>query len=142
MIAVDTNILVYAHRKDSQFHEAADRELTNLAEGDRLWSIPWPCIHEFLAIVTHPRIYHPPTPAGDALMQVGCWMECPRLQLIGETGDYWNGLKDLVLKGRLSGPKIHDARVAAICLQNGVKILWSADRDFSRVKEIEIVNPL
>ena len=62
MIAVDTNILVYAHREDASFHKAASRAMTELAEGLAGWAIPWPCLHEFLAIVTHPRIYAPPTP--------------------------------------------------------------------------------
>lgn len=62
MIALDTNVLVYAHLTDSPFHESALAAVTQLAEGNAPWSIPWPCIHEFFAIVTHPRIYNPPTP--------------------------------------------------------------------------------
>lgn len=142
MIAVDANILIYAHRKDSAFHEAADRELTRLVEGGRVWAIPWPCLHEFLAIVTHPGIYHPPTPLADALIQVECWLESPHLELIGESGDYWPVLKGLLEKGKMVGPRVHDARIAAVCVQNGAKVLWSADRDFSRVEGLEIVNPL
>ena len=57
MIAVDTNILVYAHREDSPWHDSAYASVVDLAEGRALWAIPWPCVHEFLAIVTHPRIY-------------------------------------------------------------------------------------
>jgi len=52
MIAVDTNLLVYAHREDSPWHDAALAKITEFAEGKSPWSIPWPCIHEFLAIVT------------------------------------------------------------------------------------------
>ena len=79
MIAVDTNILVYAHREDSPFHEPAFQRLSELAEGAASWAIPWPCLHEFLAIVTHPRIYAPPTPLGRALDQVDAWLESPTL---------------------------------------------------------------
>lgn len=142
MIAVDSNILVYAHRRDSPFHEAADRELTQLSEGGSVWAIPWPCLHEFLGVVTHPRIYDPPTPLPEALIQVECWLESPRLELIGESGDYWPVLKSLLEKGKITGPRIHDARIMAVCLQNGVKTLWSADRDFTRMGGIEIRNPL
>jgi hypothetical protein len=70
VIALDTNILVYAHREDSPFHETASRHVAELAEGPATWAIPWPCLHEFLAIVTHPRIYAPPTPLAQALDQV------------------------------------------------------------------------
>jgi predicted nucleic acid-binding protein len=79
LIAVDTNILVYAHREDSPFHDAASKRIAELAEGSATWSIPWPCVHEFLAIVTHPRIYAPPTPLPRALDQVDAWLEAPTL---------------------------------------------------------------
>ena len=60
-IAVDTNLLVYAHREDSTWYGVAYTIIRELAEGPNAWAIPWPCIHEFLSIVTHPRIYGPPT---------------------------------------------------------------------------------
>ena len=66
MVAVDTNILIYAHRADSPWHARADQVIAELAEGSSLWAIPWPCLHEFLAVVTHPRVYDPPTPPADA----------------------------------------------------------------------------
>ena len=70
MIAVDTNILVYAHRKDSAFHDRARACIASYAQGQDAWAIPWPCVHEFLSIVTHPRIFKNPTPLPDALSQV------------------------------------------------------------------------
>lgn len=89
MIAVDTNILVFAHREDSPWHEAAHRRLAELAEGRAAWAIPWPCLHEFLAIVTHPRIYSPPSPMERAMTQVEAWLKAPGLVLLGEMGNYW-----------------------------------------------------
>ncbi len=142
MIAVDTNILVYAHREDSPFHEVAFRRVAELAEGPATWAIPWPCIHEFLAIVTHPRIYAPPTPLGLALDQVDAWLESPTLALIAETGSHWPTLRALIAGGRIAGAQVHDARVAALCRQHGVRELWSADRDFGRFAGLAVVNPL
>ena len=84
MIAVDTNLLVYAHRKDSLWHTAARDAIVGLAEGRAAWAIPWPCIHEFLAIVTHPRIYRPPTPMTRAIDQVSAWLESPSLVRLAE----------------------------------------------------------
>ena len=60
MIAIDTNLLVYAHREDSAFHDAADACVAQCAEGRASWAIPWPCLNEFFSIVTHPRIYNRP----------------------------------------------------------------------------------
>ena len=75
MIAIDTNLLVYAHRKDSPWHTAARGAIAGLAEGRAAWAIPWPCVHEFLAIVTHPRIYRAPTPLTRAIDQVSAWLK-------------------------------------------------------------------
>lgn len=142
MIAVDTNLLAYAHREDSPWHDAASQAVTRLAEGRAAWAIPWPCLHEFLAIVTHPRIYRPPTPLDAALEQVAAWMEAPSLVLLNEGPGYWERLLLLVRRAKVSGAQVHDARVAAICLHHGVVELWSADRDFSRFPDLKVRNPL
>ena len=142
MIAVDTNILVYAHREDSEWHEAARARVAELAEGRVPWAIPWPCVHEFLAIVTHPQIYAPPTPLASAVDQVEAWLEAPTLVLLSESGDYWHELRATIEAGRVVGPQVHDARIAALCLQQGVRELWSADRDFGRFPVLKTTNPL
>jgi uncharacterized protein len=142
VIAVDTNILVYAHRADSPFHEAALERIISLAEGGVLWAIPWPCLHEFLAIVTHPRIYAPPTPLARALEQIDAWVESPILRLLAETETHWAKLRTLLAQARIVGPRVHDARIVALCRQHGVRELWSADRDLGRYPELRVVNPL
>jgi toxin-antitoxin system PIN domain toxin len=142
LIAVDTNILVYAHRQDSPFHDTASKRIAELAEGSATWSIPWPCVHEFLAIVTHPRIYAPPTPLPRALDQVDAWLESPTLVLLAESNDHWPALRALLVGGRIAGAQVHDARIVALCRQHGVRELWSADRDFNRFAGLTVVNPL
>lgn len=142
MIAVDTNILVHAHREDSPFHERARDAVVGLAEGLAPWAIPWPCIHEFVAIVTHPRIFDPPTPLAGALDQVDAWMESPAANLLAEGLGYWPGLKDQLLAGQVVGPQVHDARIASLCLLHGVAELWTADRDFGRFPRLPTRNPL
>jgi uncharacterized protein len=142
MIAVDTNVLVYAHREDSAWHDAAYGCIAKLAESRDPWAIPWPCIHEFLAISTHQRIYNPPTPLAVAIDQVQAWLEAPSLVLIAETEGYWIRLESLLRSARCSGPKVHDGRIAALCLENGITELWTADRDFSRFPALKVKNPL
>ena len=142
MIAVDTNILVHAHRRDSPFHNAARRAITGLAEGKVAWAIPWPCLHEFHGVVTHPRIYAPPSTPAQAIAQIDSWLESPTLQLLSENELYWKELRDLLAKAKVQGPLVHDARIAALCLSHGVNELWSADRDFSRFPRLGLHNPL
>ncbi len=142
MIAVDTNILVYAHREDSEWHSESIARVAELAEGRLPWAIPWPCIHEFLAIVTHPKVFAPPSPMKVAVDQVEAWLQSPGLVFLAESDNHWNELKAMLEAGRVVGPKVHDARVAALCLQHGVRELWSADRDFGRFPSLTTTNPL
>jgi hypothetical protein len=107
-----------------------------LREGD------WPAIHEFLAICTHPRIYDPATPWRQAVEKVNAWPESPTVTLHSEQPGYWETLVEVGTRGRLQGPEIHDARIAALWLQHGVAELWSADRDFSRMQGLRVRNPL
>jgi hypothetical protein len=142
MVAVDTNLLVYAHRADSTFHVQADRAIADLAEGRASWAIPWPCLFEFYAIVTHPKIYRPPTPTTDALIQIDCWLESPSVVLLHEGDGFWDTLRPLLDRSKVRGGAVHDARIAALCLRHGVKTLLSADRDFSRFPGLRTENPL
>lgn len=142
MIAIDTNILVYSHREDSEWFNSASKCVRHLAEGAEPWAIPWSCLHEFLAIVTHPRIFLPPTPLERALDQVTAWMESPSMVVLGEARGYWDMLQEVALGARIAGPLVHDARVAAVCLHHGVEELWTADRDFGRFRALKVRNPL
>ena len=142
MIGVDANILVYAHRRDSPWHGRARACLQALADGKAAWAIPWPCLHEFLSIVTHPRIYEPPSTVTQAADQVDAWLASPTLVLLGEPHDHWPTLRRQVETGQVQGPMVHDARVAAICIGHGVHELLTADRDFSRFPSLRSRNPL
>jgi uncharacterized protein len=142
VIAVDTNILVYAHRSDSPFHAAATTQVRRLAEGRTPWALPWPCLHEFFSIATHPRIYQPPSTTAQALAQIDAWLASPSVVLLSEAGTYWPTLRQSLEDGKVTGPMVHDGRIAALCVSNGVRELWSADRDFSRFPALITRNPL
>ena len=142
MIATDTNILVYAHRADSEWHEPARSRIQSLSQGRVTWGLAWPCVHEFLAIVTHPRIYDPPSTIAEASNQVDAWLESPVAELLSESRSHWQVLKESIRSGRIKGPMVHDARVAALCIAHGVTEFWTADRDFSRYPTLAVRNPL
>jgi uncharacterized protein len=142
MIAVDANILVYAHRGESDFHAVAAERVRELVEGRPPWAIPWPCIHEFFAVTTHPRIYDPPSSTQQAADQIDAWLGSPSIVMLGEPQSYWETLRPLLLQGRVTGPMVHDARIAALCAAHGVQELWTLDRDFGRFPDLRVRNPL
>lgn len=142
MIAVDSDILVYAHRGEAPSNDSAYAILAVLAEGEDQWAVPWPCVAEFLAISTHPRMYNPPSTVDEALDQLDTWLGSPVSRLLGERGSTWSLLRQLIATTRITGPRMYDARIAAICIDHGVEELWTADRDFSQFPQLQTRNPL
>jgi uncharacterized protein len=142
VIAVDTNILVYAHRGESPWHTIAKPRVIELAEGPGPWMIPWQCLYEFFSVTTNSRIWKTPTPPAAALKQIETWLGSPSLVVAAEGPDHWSQLRDVARTSGIAGPKIHDAHIAALCREHGVTTLWSADRDFSRFVGLKVVNPL
>lgn len=142
MLAVDTNVLVYAHRRESRDHGAATALLRDLAEGSDAWAIPWPCLYEFFSVVTNPRIWKDTaTSPEQAWAQLRAWTAAPGVRLLHETADMLVLLERLATRGRVRGPIIHDARVAALCLAHGVRTLLTRDRDFSLFPELAVRDP-
>jgi hypothetical protein len=142
VIAVDTNLLVYAHRPEMPFHDRARQVLTEAVAAPEPVCVPWPCVHEFLAVVSNPRIFRDPTPMDVALDAVRRLLASLSGGFLAEGGGYLDALERIARPAMLQGAIVHDARVAALCLFHGVRVLWSADRDFSRFPNLTVANPL
>ena len=142
MIAVDTNILVYSSDKNTEWHSRAADLIGRLWADDSPWAIPWPCVHEFYSVITNPKIFKAPATPAEASFQIETWMKSRSLILLGEQRGYWPVLANLIASSMIRGAQIHDARIAALCLSNGVKELWTADRDFQRFPALRTRNPL
>jgi toxin-antitoxin system PIN domain toxin len=142
LIAIDTNVLVPAHRREAREHGAAFELVRELAEGGEAWAIPWPCVYEFFSVVTHARIWkEAASTPNEAWLQLQAWFEAPGLRLLGETEGFVDLLAEFARRPRVRGPVIHDARVAAICVAHGVDKLLTRDRDFSLFPELVTENP-
>lgn len=141
MQAIDTNVLIYAEVESSTHHDPALRLLKSLAEGALPWALPWPCAYEFLRVVTHPRVFHPPVPLDVALSDLRNILSSPSLVLLAETDRHAGLFAEVVRKAGATGNLIHDAHIVALCLEHGVLELLTGDRDFSRFEGLRIVNP-
>ena len=142
MLAVDTNILVYAHRRETPEHEPASALLKNMAQGTDAWAIPWPCIFEFFGVVTNRRIWRDVASSQrQAWRQIDGWLLSPTVRLLCETDDFRPILETFVMRRGVLGAVVHDARVAAICSAHGVEALLTRDRDFALFPELECRDP-
>ena len=141
MQAVDTSILVYAHREEAPQHTAALRLLKRRAEGAEPWALPWICIYEFLRVVTHSRVFHPPTPARTAWQACRALIASPAVRLLQETDRHEGILDELLRTTKVEGNLIHDAHIVALMIEHGVSEILTADQDFHRFKQIRVVTP-
>jgi uncharacterized protein len=142
MVAVDTNVLVYAHRRETDEHDAARALMQSLAASGRPWAVPWPCVYEFISVVTHHRIWREAASTPDqAWLQLDAWFGAPALRLLSEGEGFAPVLERFVRRSRVRGPVVHDARVAAICVAHGVETLYTRDRDFGLFPELRTENP-
>jgi toxin-antitoxin system PIN domain toxin len=137
VIAVDTNILIYAHRSGFKEHQAARKLLTSLSEGSELWGLPIFCLAEFLRIVTHPAILKPPSDLASARRSLEALLDSPSVRVLSPGDRFPQLFLQTVADARATGNLVFDAQIMAVCRENGVQTLWSNDRDFARFPEIK-----
>jgi len=142
MLAVDTNVLVYAHRREPREHAAALELLRSLAAGSESWAIAWPSVYEFFSVVTNPKIWKQAASSPDqAWAQLAALFEAPGVRVLSEPEGFASVLAGFARRARVRGPVIHDARIAAICVAHGVDKLLTRDRDFSLFPELTVEDP-
>ena len=129
MTAVDTNVLVHAHRKESPKHEAARRRVVELAE--RSLRIPVFCLGEFLRVVTHPRIANSHS-ADEACEAIDRLLSSPNVEVLLPGRRFPELLAGAVREADAVGNVVFDAQIVALCREAGVRTLLTEDRDFDR----------
>lgn len=138
MIAVDTNVLIYAHRAETEHHAPATEALRGLAEGERPFGLPVFCVAEFVRVVTHRRVFSPPSRLATALAFLDRLNESPVLRLLLPGADFPRHFREVCEQARVRGNQVFDAQIAAVCREHGVREILTADRGFAR---FEGVNP-
>jgi len=140
LILFDANVLLYAYHARSPQH-AACRELLerSLSSADPM-ALAWQSVVAFLRIGTNPRVFTRPFTRTEATAIASSWLERPNAVLL-EPGDrYWEILRGLVESGKVSGPLMSDAALAALAIEHGAT-LCTTDRDFARFKELSVLDP-
>jgi toxin-antitoxin system PIN domain toxin len=142
MIAVDTNILIYAHRKDAPAHTRAKHAVERLLGGGGQVLLPLHCAVEFYAVVTGRGMKGQSTPPLAAIAFLESLLGLPNVLLGTDTPNTWARFVTLLRENNISGAHTHDARIAAVCIDYAVEALWSTDRQLSDIPQLKVVNPL
>lgn len=139
MIAVDTNVLVYAHRAELPLHQPALDRLRALAEGTGPWAVPIFCLGEMIRVVTHPRLFRPPSKLELALEFLAQVVGSPSARLLLPGPTFPALLADACRDGAVIGNLAFDAQIAAVCREHGVREILTEDRDFARFASPAVV---
>ncbi|HJN49599.1 MAG: PIN domain-containing protein [Pseudomonadales bacterium] len=139
MIAVDTNILIYAHRAETDLHKTSLEWLTELAEGREPWAIPVFCITEFLRVVTHARVFNPPSKTPLATRFIEELLESPTCRIASPGSSFFEHLKALLNESGARGNLVFDAQIVALCREQGISEILTNDRDFERFGSLNVL---
>ncbi len=131
MIAVDTSVLVAAHRSELARHRDALSRLRGLAEGSAPWGVPVFCQAEFLRVVTHRRILTPASPLAQALGFLEALAESPSYRVLLPEAGFGAELAELVRATSATGNLAFGAQVAALVRTHG-GVLLTDDKEMAR----------
>lgn len=137
---VDANILVYASNAADPLHLQAEAVVRRLANGPEIVYLFWPTLLGYLRIVTHPGILPRPLSPRDAISNVESLLDRPHVRSPGETDGFWSIFRTAA-GDQLRGNEVPDAHLAALMRQNGVRLIYTRDRDFRRFDGIEARDP-
>jgi toxin-antitoxin system PIN domain toxin len=135
VIAVDTNVLIYANRAELPLHAVARTRLVELAEGAVPWGLPVVAAWKFVRIVTQP-IFDPPTPIGQAVEFIDQLLASPTVRVLRPGSRHWKLLRAILDQGQVRGGLVTAAVIVALCREHGVDTVLSNDRDFDRFPDI------
>ncbi|MBV8100575.1 MAG: type II toxin-antitoxin system VapC family toxin [Verrucomicrobia bacterium] len=141
MKLLDVNVLVYAHREDAPDHSDYRIWLEQLANGGEAFAIPDLVLGGFLRVVTHTRIFDPPTDLRVALRFVQTLRECANHVVISPGPGHWSIFTRLVRESSCRGNLVPDAFLAAMAIESGNTWI-TTDRGYGRFRDLNWRHPL
>ncbi len=143
MFVVDTNILVYAADADSPYHERCLERIDAWRSGADAWFLTWEIVYEFLRITTHPKVMRKPWTAAAAWRFVSILLDSPGLSLLVPTERHPDVVGQVLAEiPDLGGNLVHDAHVAVLMREHGIRRVYTRDVDFHRFPFLEPVDPV
>ena len=143
MLAVDTNVLIYAADADSQFHASCRDWLENRRRRADGWYVTWGVLYEFLRVTTHPRVMQKPWNAPQAWGFVAALLASPGLGVLVPTQRHAEVAEQVITENpHLAGNLLHDAHTAILMREHGIRQICTRDTDFHRFPFLEVVDPV
>jgi toxin-antitoxin system PIN domain toxin len=141
MRLIDVNVLVYAFRVDAPGHPDFKRWLDDAVRGDEAYAVSDHVLSGFLRVVTHPRVFHPPTPLQRALAFAEAFRGQPNAVPVVPDVRHWDLFTRLCRDAGARGNLIPDAWLAALAIESGSEFI-TTDRDYARFRDLRWRHPL
>lgn len=141
MLLCDVNVLVYAHRSDAPNHEAYRDWLENVISGSAAYAVSDIVLSGFLRVVTHPRVFEPPSTLQEALTFAKQIYSQPNAVWLRPGKRHWSIFRELCETVDARGNLIPDAFLAALAIETG-SVWITTDRDYSRFPALRWRHPL
>ena len=141
MIFIDANLLLYSYNASAPEHTRAKALLEDLLSGDEPVAFCWPVLLAFIRIATNSRAFPEPMSRLEAAVAVSSWLERPQSVIVSAGENHWEVLQRVMSEGKVSGPLVSDAHLAALTIEHGGMLL-TTDHDFSRFPRLRFRNPL
>lgn len=137
----DANVLLYASDEASPYHARARAFVERLPAADELVYVFWPTVMAYLRVATHPGVFEQPLPLAEAVANIEQLLALPNVQVTGEQDRFWSLYRRVAGEADARGNLVPDAQLVALMVENGVRTIWTHDRDFRRFPGIESRDP-
>lgn len=137
----DANVLLYASDESSGYHSRARAFLDDVASSDDLVYLFWPTVMAYLRISTHPAIFEKPLRPPEATANIERLLAYAHVQTTGEHDRFWPSYLRVAGEADARGNLVPDAHLVALMVENGVRTIWTHDRDYRRFPGIETLDP-
>ncbi len=138
---IDANILIYASDAESPLHGRATEFLERMAAGPEIAYLLWPTTMAYLRIATHPTIFATPLTPQEAIGNVQAILDLPHIQTPGEHERFWDRYLDIARDVPPAGNLVPDTHLVALMIENGVRVIWTHDRDYRKFRGITVRDP-
>lgn len=130
--------MIYAHRAESELHEAAASRLVALCEGVERWALPVFCVTEFMRVVTHMRVFNPPSTVAKAAEFIESVAAAPSCEVIQPGAEFLQRLLATAREMDSRGNLMFYAQIAAVCWEHGIDGILTNDSDFARFEALHV----
>jgi toxin-antitoxin system PIN domain toxin len=140
--SLDANVLLFASDRSSDRHAAAREFLESCAASPEVLCLTWPTLMAYLRIATHPSIFSAPLTPEEALANIRALLALPQARVVSEQDGFMDAYLHVTADTVVRGNLVPNAHIASILFQNGVRTLYSNDRDFRKFEALDVRHPL